>query len=104
MQLTLLLGTTLSIFGTLGQCSIFHIIDTLRIIYVIVDFVAGDLENNLEAQGPLNAEETRPIFQQVMSAIHLPYQKQIAPSDTKLKNIPVNMAEIAKLCDFVIAV
>jgi MAP/microtubule affinity-regulating kinase len=48
-----------------------HMIDTLTTTYVFMEHVAGeDLEKYLRALGCLKEEETRPVFQQVVSAVH----------------------------------
>lgn len=48
-------------------------------------------------------EETRSIFQQVMSAVYSFYQRHVAHHDIKLENIIFDGASKVKLCDFGVA-
>ncbi|XP_028622516.1 putative sperm motility kinase W [Grammomys surdaster] len=83
----------------------FHMVDTLTTTYVIMEYVAGeDLERCLRALGCLKEEEARPIFQQVVSAVHFLHQRHIAHRDIKLENILVDAAGNTKLCDFGMAI
>ncbi|XP_040597015.1 putative sperm motility kinase W [Mesocricetus auratus] len=83
----------------------FHMIDTVTTTYVIMEYVAGvDLESYLRALGCLMEDEARPIFRQVVSAIHFLHQRHIAHRDIKLENILVDAAGNAKLCDFGMAI
>lgn len=83
----------------------FHMIDTLTASYIIMEYVAGeDLESCLRSLGCMKEEEARPIFQQVVSAVHFLHQRRIAHRDIKLENILVDAAGNAKLCDFGMAI
>lgn len=83
----------------------FHMIDTLTTTYVIMEYVPGeDLEKYLRALGCLKEEEARPVFQQVVSAVHFLHQRHIAHRNIKLENILVDAAGNAKLCDFGMAI
>lgn len=83
----------------------FHMIDTLTTSYIIMEYVAGeDLESCLRTVGCLKEEEARPIFKQVVSAVHFLHQRHIAHRDIKLENILVDAAGTAKLCDFGMAI
>ena len=80
-------------------------IDTLTTTYVIMENVAGeDLEKYLRALGCLKEEEARPVFQQVVSAVHFLHQRHIAHRNIKLESILVDAAGNAKLCDFGMAI
>ena len=83
----------------------FHMIDTLTTTYVIMEYVPGeDLEKYLRALGCLKEEEARPVFQQVVSAVHFLHQRHIAHRNIKLESILVDAAGNAKLCDFGMAI
>ncbi|XP_007648919.1 sperm motility kinase-like [Cricetulus griseus] len=83
----------------------FHVMDTLKLTYVVMEYVAGkDLEMFLRDIGYLKEEEARPIFQQVVKAVHFLHQRQIAHRDIKLANILIDRAGNIKICDFGMAI
>ena len=96
------------IFQTLEHCNIihfFHVNDTQSRTYIIMEYVAGkDLQMFLSEVGCLKDQEARPIFQQVVSAVHFLHQRRIAHRDTKLKNILIDRDGNIKLCDFGMAI
>ncbi|XP_041511757.1 putative sperm motility kinase W [Microtus oregoni] len=79
----------------------FHVIDTQSRTYIITEYVAGkDLQIFLSEVGCLKEQEARPIFQQVVSAVHFLHQRRIAHRDIKLENILIDGDGNVKLCDF----
>ncbi|KAM7324908.1 hypothetical protein ACRRTK_015162 [Alexandromys fortis] len=83
----------------------FHVIDTQSTTYIIMEYVAGkDLQTFLSEVGCLKEQEARPIFQQVVSAVHFLHQRRIAHRDIKMENILIDGDGNAKLCDFGMAI
>lgn len=83
----------------------FHAIDTVNMTYVVMEYVPGkDLEMLLRNVAYLTEDEARPIFQQVVVAVHFLHQRLIAHRDIKLENILIDRAGNVKLCDFGMAI
>ncbi|XP_057650306.1 sperm motility kinase-like [Chionomys nivalis] len=83
----------------------FHVVDTQSKTYIIMEYVAGkDLQMFLSEVGCLKEQEARPIFQQVVSAVHFLHQRRIAHRDIKLENILIDGDGNVKLCDFGMAI
>ncbi|KAK7796541.1 hypothetical protein U0070_010861 [Myodes glareolus] len=83
----------------------FHIIDTWSRTYIVMEYVAGkDLKLFISEVGHLKEQEARPIFQQVVSAVHFLHQRCIAHRDIKLENILIDGYGKVKLCDFGLAI
>ncbi|XP_013206481.1 LOW QUALITY PROTEIN: sperm motility kinase-like, partial [Microtus ochrogaster] len=83
----------------------FHVVDTLSRTYIITEYVAGrDLQIFLSEVGCLKKQEARPIFQQVISAVHFLHLRRIAHCDIKLENILIDGDGNVKLCDFGMAI
>ncbi|XP_027289789.1 sperm motility kinase-like [Cricetulus griseus] len=79
----------------------FHSIETLQIFYVVMEYVEGqDLEMFIRDIDYLKEEEARPIFQQVVTAVHFLHERLIAHREIKLENILIDGAGNIKLCDF----
>ena len=79
----------------------FHTIDTLKMTYVVVEYVEGqDLLKFIRDFDYLKEEEARPIFQQVVTAVHFLHQRRIPHRDIKLEDILIDRAGNVKLCDF----
>ncbi|EGW12566.1 Serine/threonine-protein kinase MARK2 [Cricetulus griseus] len=73
--------------------------------YVVMKYVEGqDLEMLIRDIEYLKEEEARPIFQQVVTAVHFLHQRRIAHRDFKLENILIDRAGNVKLCDFGMAI
>ncbi|KAK7807792.1 hypothetical protein U0070_000107, partial [Myodes glareolus] len=83
----------------------FHIIDTQSRTYIVMEYVAGkDLKLFISEVGYVKEQEARPIFQQVVSAVHFLHQRRIAHRDIKLENILIDRDGNVKLCDFGLAI
>ncbi|XP_040597042.1 sperm motility kinase-like [Mesocricetus auratus] len=83
----------------------YHVINTMTKTYLVMEYVAGDdLEIFLRDKTYLKEEEARPIFQQVVSAVHFLHQRLVAHRDIKLENILIDRAGNVKLCDFGMAI
>ncbi|KAM7318866.1 hypothetical protein ACRRTK_021978 [Alexandromys fortis] len=83
----------------------FHVIETESKTYIIMEYVAGkDLRMFLREVRCLKEQEARPIFQQVVLAVHFLHQRRIAHRDIKLKNILIDRDGNVKLCDFGLAI
>ncbi|KAK7828501.1 hypothetical protein U0070_009010 [Myodes glareolus] len=83
----------------------FHIIDTWSRTYIVMEYVAGkDLKVFISEVRHLKEQEARPIFQQVVSAVHFLHQRCIAHRDIKLENILIDGYGKVKLCDFGLAI
>ncbi|XP_051032307.1 putative sperm motility kinase W [Phodopus roborovskii] len=73
--------------------------------YVVMEYVPGkNLEMFLRNVAYLTEDEARPIFQQVVTAVHFLHQRLIAHRDIKLENILIDRAGNVKLCDFGLAI
>ena len=82
----------------------YHFIDTQKITSVVMEYVEGqDLEMFIRDIDYLKEEEARPIFQQVVRAVHFLHERLIAHRDIKLENILIDGAGNIKLCDFGLA-
>ncbi|XP_051056510.1 sperm motility kinase-like [Phodopus roborovskii] len=83
----------------------FHAIDTVNMTYVVMEYVPGkNLEMFLRKVAYLTEDEARPIFQQMVTAVHFLHQRLIAHRDIKLENILIDRAGNVKLCDFGLAI
>ena len=102
------MNSEVKILQTLEHSNIihfFHVIDTQSTTYIIMEYVAGkDLHMFLSEVGCLKEQEARPIFQQVVSAVHFLHQRRIAHRDIKLENILIDGDGNVKLCDFGLAI
>ena len=102
------MNSEVKILQTLEHSNIihfFHVIDTQSTTYIITEYVAGkDLQMFLSEVGCLKEQEARPIFQQVVSAVHFLHQRRIAHRDIKLENILIDGDGNVKLCDFGMAI
>ncbi|XP_006998065.3 putative sperm motility kinase W [Peromyscus maniculatus bairdii] len=78
----------------------FHVIDTSTTTYLIMEYVSGKDLDLFLGDSILKEDDTRPIFQQVVSGVHFLHQKRIAHRDIKLENILIDRAGNVKLCDF----
>lgn len=67
-------------------------------------FAGKDLEMLLRNICYVNEEDTRQIFQQIMSQVHIVQHRHIAHPDIKLENILIVRAGNIKLCDFRMAI
>uniref|UniRef100_A0A8C8UGI9 non-specific serine/threonine protein kinase n=1 Tax=Peromyscus maniculatus bairdii TaxID=230844 RepID=A0A8C8UGI9_PERMB len=83
----------------------FHVIDTSSTTYLIMEYVSGkDLDMFLGDRDFLKEDETRPIFQQIVCAVHYCHKNGIAHRDIKLDNILLDGKGSVKLCDFGLAI
>ncbi|KAM7318563.1 hypothetical protein ACRRTK_021675 [Alexandromys fortis] len=102
------MNSEVKILQTLEHSNIihfFHVIDTQSTTYIIMEYVAGkDLHMFLSEVRCLKEQEARPIFQQVVSAVHFLHQRRIAHRDIKLENIFIDGDGNVKLCDFGLAI
>ncbi|KAM7324907.1 hypothetical protein ACRRTK_015163 [Alexandromys fortis] len=102
------MNSEVKILQTLEHSNIihfFHVIDTQSTTYIIMEYVAGkDLHMFLSEVGCLKEQEARPIFQQVVSAVHFLHRRRIAHRDIKLENILIDGDGNVKLCDFGLAI
>nr|XP_048286134.1 sperm motility kinase Z-like [Myodes glareolus] len=73
--------------------------------YIVMEYVAGkDLQMFLCEVGYLKEQDAKPIFQQVVSAVHFLHQRRIAHRDIKLENVLIDRNGNVKLCDFGMAI
>ncbi|XP_040585598.1 sperm motility kinase-like [Mesocricetus auratus] len=83
----------------------FHIIDTLKMTYVVMEYVPGkDLHMLLKNVGYLKEKDARPIFQQIVAAVQFLHKRLITHRDIKLENILIDRGGNIKLCDFGMAI
>ncbi|XP_012890588.1 PREDICTED: sperm motility kinase X-like [Dipodomys ordii] len=80
---------------------LFHVMETEERVYLVMEYPGGgDLLRHVLQVLKLQEEEARPVFRQIVSAMHYCHESGIAHRDLKLENVLLDTRGTVKVCDF----
>jgi len=80
---------------------IYEVIYDTNNIYVIMEYCKlGELYNFIVSHGPLSPNDARPMFRQLLEAVHYIHEHKVSHRDIKLENILLDEQMVPKLADF----
>ena len=93
----------ISILSRLRHPFINQILDSFETdkhIFIIMEYVCGDLLGFIRKRGKLSESISKLIFKQLIEGLKYIHRKKIVHRDIKLDNILIDLTNTVKICDF----
>ena len=74
--------------------------ETEKHIFIVMEYVCGDLLGFIRKRGKLSESTTKVIFKQIIEGLKYIHKKKIVHRDIKLDNILIDLTNTVKICDF----
>ena len=74
--------------------------ETEKHIFIIMEYVCGDLLGFIRKRGKLSESISKLIFKQIIEGLKYIHKKKIVHRDIKLDNILIDLTNTVKICDF----
>ena len=74
--------------------------ETEKHIFIVMEYICGDLLGFIRKRGKLSESMTKVIFRQIMEGLRYIHKKKIVHRDIKLDNILIDLTNTVKICDF----
>ena len=74
--------------------------ETSKHIFIVMEYICGDLLGFIRKRGKLSEPITKVIFKQIMEGLKYIHKKKIVHRDIKLDNILIDLSNTVKICDF----
>ena len=74
--------------------------ETDKHIFIIMEYVCGDLLGFIRKRGKLSESISKLIFKQIIEGLKYIHKKKIVHRDIKLDNILIDLSNTVKICDF----
>jgi len=69
-------------------------------IFIVMEYVCGDLLGFMKKRGKLSESVTKIIFKQLIEGLKYIHKKKVVHRDIKLDNILIDLTNTIKICDF----
>ena len=93
----------INILSRLRHPFINHILDSFetdKYIFIVMEYVCGDLLGFIRKRGKLSESISKLIFKQIIEGLKYIHKKKIVHRDIKLDNILIDLTNTVKICDF----
>ena len=74
--------------------------ETDKHIFIVMEYICGDLLGFIRKRGKLSESVTKVIFKQIIEGLKYIHRKKIVHRDIKLDNILIDLSNTVKICDF----
>ena len=74
--------------------------ETDKHIFIVMEYVCGDLLGFIRKRGRLSESISKLIFKQIIEGLRYIHKKKIVHRDIKLDNILIDLTNTVKICDF----
>ena len=74
--------------------------ETDKHIFIVMEYICGDLLGFIRKRGKLSESMTKVIFKQIIEGLRYIHKKKIVHRDIKLDNILIDLNNTVKICDF----
>ena len=74
--------------------------ETDKHIFIVMEYICGDLLGFIRKRGKLSESMTKVIFKQIIEGLRYIHKKKIVHRDIKLDNILIDLTNTVKICDF----
>ena len=74
--------------------------ETDKHIFIVMEYICGDLLGFIRKRGKLSEPMTKVIFKQIIEGLRYIHKKKIVHRDIKLDNILIDLTNTVKICDF----
>ena len=74
--------------------------ETDKHIFIVMEYICGDLLGFIRKRGKLSESVTKVIFKQIIEGLKYIHRKKIVHRDIKLDNILIDLTNTVKICDF----
>ena len=74
--------------------------ETDKHIFIVMEYICGDLLGFIRKRGKLSESMTKVIFKQIIEGLRYIHKKKIVHRDIKLDNILIDLSNTVKICDF----
>ena len=74
--------------------------ETDKHIFIVMEYVCGDLLGFIRKRGKLSESISKLIFKQIIEGLKYIHKKKIVHRDIKLDNILIDLTNTVKICDF----
>ena len=74
--------------------------ETDKHIFIVMEYVCGDLLDFIRKRGKLSESISKLIFKQIIEGLRYIHKKKIVHRDIKLDNILIDLTNTVKICDF----
>jgi len=74
--------------------------ETEKHIFIVMEYICGDLLGFIRKRGKLSESVTKVIFKQIIEGLKYIHRKKIVHRDIKLDNILIDLTNTVKICDF----
>ena len=79
---------------------IYDSFETEKHIFIVMEYICGDLLGFIRKRGKLSESVTKVIFKQIIEGLKYIHRKKIVHRDIKLDNILIDLTNTVKICDF----
>ena len=93
----------IDMLGKLRHPFITQILDSFETdkhIFIVMEYICGDLLGFIRKRGKLSEPMTKVIFKQIIEGLRYIHKKKIVHRDIKLDNILIDLTNTVKICDF----
>ena len=74
--------------------------ETEKHIFIVMEYICGDLLGFIRKRGKLSESVTKVIFKQIIEGLKYIHRKKIVHRDIKLDNVLIDLTNTVKICDF----
>ena len=74
--------------------------ETDKHIFIVMEYICGDLLGFIRKRGKLSEPMTKVIFRQIIEGLRYIHKKKIVHRDIKLDNVLIDLTNTVKICDF----